>query len=364
MTIVGHESASSDDAEVVVEVEVATFALGGFWSAEVWFRGLAGVVDTRVGHLVGEGVLEVVEVAFDPAEVTYATLLDRFFGAHDPTEQFRESLASDRFGSVIFTHDEQQTVEVSARVQAESRAYGQPLTTEVRPAADFRPAADEQQQWLAKKGAYTHDDLARHVGSYESRLGRRWPWPSKPETIAAHMEQVAVRAHVEGVLSRLPEDFHLRWILGGLASLEERRDEISRADRTLLEAGVFAAMRGALKASLWQWCRADPAISCGGFDLHYLDQGDAASAHGCIDGDTAHVSVSVPFRWLTHVWARGLAAIDGELVLKVDGPADSADLDVVVAGWRQSGPDGAIELVTRRTSLHWDGDAWRLADTG
>src|SRR6476660_3054746 len=77
----------------------ATFGAGCFWGVEVTFRNTPGVVDAIVGYEGGTladptyrdvcshttGHAEVVEVTYDPAEVSYETLLNVFWDEHDPT---------------------------------------------------------------------------------------------------------------------------------------------------------------------------------------------------------------------------------------------------------------------------------------
>jgi len=81
------------------KTETATFAAGCFWGSEEFFRKIPGVVKTQVGYTGGKtlnpkykdlhsdttGHAESVELEFDPAKVSYETLLDQFFKMHDPT---------------------------------------------------------------------------------------------------------------------------------------------------------------------------------------------------------------------------------------------------------------------------------------
>ena len=78
---------------------IATFAAGCFWGVEAKFRQVNGVISTRVGYTAGTtdnpdykavctgttGHAEAIEVTFDPAVISYTTLLEVFWRIHNPT---------------------------------------------------------------------------------------------------------------------------------------------------------------------------------------------------------------------------------------------------------------------------------------
>jgi peptide-methionine (S)-S-oxide reductase len=152
------------------ELEQATFAAGCFWGVEVDFRNTPGVTDVRVGYTGGRtetpsyedvcsgttGHAEAVEVTFDPGEVSYAELVDRFWSFHDPTQVNRQGWdVGTQYRSAIFTHSPEQ-----AEVAAESKAraqlrFGQPIATEITAAGTFWPAEEYHQQYLVKNGRAT-----------------------------------------------------------------------------------------------------------------------------------------------------------------------------------------------------------------
>jgi len=105
------------------------------------------VCTDRTGHA------EAVEVEFDPAQVGYRTLVEKFFDLHDPTQLNRQGPdVGTQYRSAIFTHDvEQQAIaaEVKARVAAES---ARPVVTQILPAQTFWPAEEYHQQYLVKRG--------------------------------------------------------------------------------------------------------------------------------------------------------------------------------------------------------------------
>src|SRR5829696_9087679 len=84
-------------------MEKATFGAGCFWGVEAAFQQLKGVSSTAVGYLGGNlerptykdvctgqtNHAEVVQVEYDPAQVTYEELLDVFWKVHNPTTKNR-----------------------------------------------------------------------------------------------------------------------------------------------------------------------------------------------------------------------------------------------------------------------------------
>jgi peptide-methionine (S)-S-oxide reductase len=150
--------------------ETATFGAGCFWGVEVAFRNVPGVVDTAVGYEGGTlpnptyedvcskktGHAEVVQVEFDPDEVSYDQLLDVFWDEHDPTQVNRQGPdIGSNYRSVVFFHSpeqQEQALESKARVQAR---FARPIATEITPASDFWRAEEYHQQYLVKRGRAT-----------------------------------------------------------------------------------------------------------------------------------------------------------------------------------------------------------------
>jgi peptide-methionine (S)-S-oxide reductase len=145
----------------------ATFGAGCFWGVEAAFRQLDGVTKTRVGYAGGEldnptyedvcshktGHAEVVEVSYEPDQVSYDDLLDVFWGKHDPTQLNRQGWdIGDQYRSVIFVHDEEQRTAAERSKDNEQAAYRRPIVTQIEPAPAFYEAEDYHQQYLEKRG--------------------------------------------------------------------------------------------------------------------------------------------------------------------------------------------------------------------
>jgi len=149
--------------------ETALFGLGCFWGAERAFWQIEGVYVTAVGYAGGEtpnptynevcsgrtGHNEVVLVVYDPAKVSYETLLKAFFEAHDPTQGMRQGNdIGTQYRSGIYVADEcQRHAAVMAKAAYEAalkaKGYG-PVTTEIVDRPPFYFAEDYHQQYLAK----------------------------------------------------------------------------------------------------------------------------------------------------------------------------------------------------------------------
>jgi peptide methionine sulfoxide reductase msrA/msrB len=161
-------TASSDRSRsLAAPTEVATFAAGCFWGVEDKFRGVEGVVRTRVGYTGGSvpsptyetvcsdesGHAEAVEVTFDPSVVSYAQLLEFFFLFHDPTQVDRQGPdVGTQYRSAIFYHDEKQKAAALRSIETLNRSgrYEKPIATQVVPAAEFYEAEPYHQQYREK----------------------------------------------------------------------------------------------------------------------------------------------------------------------------------------------------------------------
>lgn len=147
----------------------ATFAAGCFWGVEAAFRQVKGVLSTSVGYMGGHlenptykdvctdrtGHAEVVQVEYDPEQVSYEELLDVFWSIHDPTTPNRQGPdVGSQYRSAIFFHTpEQQAAAISSkeRLQASGK-YSRPVVTEITPASTYYLAEDYHQQYAEKRG--------------------------------------------------------------------------------------------------------------------------------------------------------------------------------------------------------------------
>ncbi len=148
---------------------LATFGAGCFWGVEETFRTTPGVKATAVGYEGGTlerptyddvctsttGHAEVVQVEYDPAEVTYEKLLEIFWENHNPTQWNRQGPDyGPQYRSVIFYHTPEQKAEAELSKDAleKSGKFSKKIVTEIVPAQTFWPAEDYHQKYLMKRG--------------------------------------------------------------------------------------------------------------------------------------------------------------------------------------------------------------------
>ena len=149
--------------------ETAIFGMGCFWGAERTFWQLPGVWSTAVGYAGGftpnptyeetcsarTGHTEAVLVVFDPAVITYETLLKTFWENHDPTQGMRQGndIGTQYRSAIYTTSDAQLAAAKTSRDMFEERlhakGYGD-VTTEIAPAGPFYYAEPYHQQYLGK----------------------------------------------------------------------------------------------------------------------------------------------------------------------------------------------------------------------
>jgi len=159
----------SSFVEMGMNLQTGTFGAGCFWGVEETFRTLPGVKETSVGYAGGltahptyrevcsdrTGHAEVVQVTFDPTEISFPQLVDAFFELHDPTQLNRQGPDyGTQYRSVIFYHDaEQERVANQAKTALDaSGTYANAVVTQIVPYTEFWPAEEYHQKYLMKRG--------------------------------------------------------------------------------------------------------------------------------------------------------------------------------------------------------------------
>jgi peptide-methionine (S)-S-oxide reductase len=142
----------------------ATLAGGCFWCLEAVFEQLKGVEKVVSGYAGGKvdnpsyqavcsgttGHAEVVQVSFDPAQISFRDLLGVFFSIHDPTTLNRQGAdVGTQYRSAIFYHDAEQKAEAEdfIRELSDQKLWPDLIVTEVTAYTKFHPAEDYHQEY-------------------------------------------------------------------------------------------------------------------------------------------------------------------------------------------------------------------------
>jgi peptide-methionine (S)-S-oxide reductase len=156
----------SEHLKTMPTTETAILGGGCFWCVEAAIKQLQGVESVRSGYMGGAspnptyqqvcsgktGHVEVAEITFNPAVISYSDLLHVFFTLHDPTTLNRQGNdVGEQYRSVIFYLDEDQK-NTAKKVIVELTADGvfsDPIVTAIEPASTFYVAEDYHQDYFA-----------------------------------------------------------------------------------------------------------------------------------------------------------------------------------------------------------------------
>jgi peptide-methionine (S)-S-oxide reductase len=158
-----NESSASNEAPAG-ELQKATFGSGCFWCSEAVFQQIKGVRSVVSGYSGGvlnnptyeavctgqTGHAEVIQITFDPQQVSYPELLEVFWQTHDPTTLNRQGAdVGTQYRSVIFYHSPEQK-EQAEHYKSEldkEHAFRKPIVTEITEFSEFFPAEDYHQNY-------------------------------------------------------------------------------------------------------------------------------------------------------------------------------------------------------------------------
>ncbi len=183
-----------DAALVKAPLQKAVFAGGCFWGVEGVFERVKGVTAVRSGYaggnaatalyqIVGSGLTghaEAVEISYDPARVSYGTLLRILFSvAHDPTQLNRQGPDSgSQYRSAIFPQNADQARLAKAYIAqlAIANVWGGKIVTSIEPGKPFYPAENYHQNFLRLNPTYpyiVYNDLPK-VEALKARFPQLW----------------------------------------------------------------------------------------------------------------------------------------------------------------------------------------------
>ncbi len=146
--------------------EIATLAGGCFWCTEAVFKRIKGVTSVTSGYSGGtrphptyqevcggnSGHAEAIQIIFDPAVISYETLLEIFFHLHDPVNLNRQgSDVGTQYRSAIFYHSEAQKKDaIVLKEKLVNDGTYKTIVTEIAPFTIFYPAEDYHQNFYEK----------------------------------------------------------------------------------------------------------------------------------------------------------------------------------------------------------------------
>jgi len=152
-------------------MEKTTFGAGCFWGIEYSFNKVPGVLEAPVGYSGGSlenptyqqvcsgqtGHAEVVQVKFDPNEVSFQELLEVFWNIHDPTTLNRQGpdVGTQYRSAILFHSQEQETLaRKSVQILTEQKRFSNPIVTEISPIDVFYLGEEYHQRYFEKQGRH------------------------------------------------------------------------------------------------------------------------------------------------------------------------------------------------------------------
>lgn len=174
------------------KMETATLAGGCFWCTEAVFNDVIGIEAVESGYIGGHvphpsykrvcegdtGHAEAIRIAFDPAVISYADLLDIFFHTHDPTQLNRQGNdIGTQYRSAIFPHSPEQEAAARAAMARAQADWPDRIVTTIEPLDEWYPAEDYHREYFARVGdqnpyctAVIAPKLRKFRKSYAERL--------------------------------------------------------------------------------------------------------------------------------------------------------------------------------------------------
>jgi peptide-methionine (S)-S-oxide reductase len=169
--------------------ETATLGGGCFWCLEAVYDDLRGVESVVSGYTGGHvpnpsyeqvcngttGHAEVVQITFNPAEVSFREILDVFFTIHDPTTLNQQGAdIGTQYRSAVFYHDDEQKqlAEQAIRDLEAEAVWDNPIVTQVVPLTEFYPAEDYHQEYFARnpRAGYCQIVVAPKVAKFRKQF--------------------------------------------------------------------------------------------------------------------------------------------------------------------------------------------------
>lgn len=158
-------AAETGDMKQSQKTEKATLGGGCFWCVEAVLEKLPGVRSVISGYAGGHsenptyqevcsgdtGHAEVVQIEFDPSQISFEAILKAFWKGHDPTTPNRQGAdKGTQYRSIILYHDDAQRAVAEKSKKAAAADFADPIVTEIVPLTKFYPAEEYHQDYFAK----------------------------------------------------------------------------------------------------------------------------------------------------------------------------------------------------------------------
>jgi len=177
------------DHAAAAEKQKAYFGSGCFWCTEAIYERVDGVTDVRSGFSGGKtenptykevvsgktGHAEVIEVTYDPAQVSYERLLDVFFDTHDPTTLNRQGNdVGTQYRSIVLYQTEEEKQKAEAAKEKFNGVYRDPVVTQIVPFKQFYVAENYHQDYFELNGRQPYCALviAPKVKKFEAKQAK------------------------------------------------------------------------------------------------------------------------------------------------------------------------------------------------
>jgi len=169
------------------KTELATVGGGCFWCTEALFQMLPGVKSVVSGYSGGQvenptyeqvcsgktGHAEVIQVAFDPAKVSYEKIIETFWEAHDPTTLNRQGndVGTQYRSIILYNSDAQKAVAEKSKAEAQKK-FPSPIVTEIVPLKTFYVGEDYHQNYYRSNPnqSYCRAIIRPKVEKFEKKL--------------------------------------------------------------------------------------------------------------------------------------------------------------------------------------------------
>jgi peptide-methionine (S)-S-oxide reductase len=153
------------------KTERATIGGGCFWCVEAVYQTVPGIVRVTSGYAGGNvanpsyeevctggtGHAEVVQIEYDPRQISYEQVIDLFWKAHDPTTLNRQGAdEGTQYRSIILYEDESQKAIAEKSKEAAQANFKDPIVTELVPLEAFYPAEKYHQDFYQKNPDYPY----------------------------------------------------------------------------------------------------------------------------------------------------------------------------------------------------------------